>query len=176
MRITATASISPPATAARRAASNSWWTTRCRSRLLLCGSRSSACRAWSGSVAAADAAEERIVGLLTARGARFRVHTHPVSRTVADAKAGLPFPPDQLLKTVVFRVKDGRWLLVACKGDDRVDYRRLADAAGARRADIQQPPPGGGEAAPRYAIGGVCPFSPPERGRAIAGAGARAGL
>ncbi len=124
----------------------------------------------------AAAAEERIVGLLTARGYRFHVHTHRTSRTVADAKAQLPFPPEHLLKTVAFRVKNGPWLLVACKGDDRVDYRRLAEAAGARRADIQQPAPEDVEAALGYITGGVAPFPPNAETRTIVDAGAAATL
>jgi Cys-tRNA(Pro)/Cys-tRNA(Cys) deacylase len=122
----------------------------------------------------ADAAEERIAGLLTARGVRFRVHEHPVSRTVEDAKAQLPFPLDQLLKTIAFRVKNGPWLLVACKGQDRVDYRKLADAAGVRRADIVQPAPDEVEAALGYVIGGVAPFPPNAETRTIVDAGAAA--
>lgn len=123
-------------------------------------------------MAAAPSAEERIVGLLTARGLPFCVHTHTVSRTVEDAKALLPFPPAQLLKTVAFRVKNGPWLLVACRGADRVDYRRLATAAGVRRADLQQPAPEDVEAALGYVIGGVAPFSPNAETRAIVDAGA----
>lgn len=118
--------------------------------------------------------EERIVGLLTARGVRFRVHTHPDSRTVEDAKARLPFPLDQLLKTVVFRVKNGSWLLVACKGEDRVDYRKLAEAAGIRRAAIVQPAPEEVAAALGYVIGGVAPFPPNAETRTIVDAGAAA--
>ncbi len=118
--------------------------------------------------------EGRIVGLLTAHGVRFRVHEHPVSRTVEDAKARLPFPLEQLLKTVVFRVKNGTWLLVACKGQDRVDYRKLAEAAGARRADIVQPAPDEVEAALGYVIGGVAPFPPNAETRTIVDAGAAA--
>ena len=77
--------------------------------------------------------EGQIVGLLTGRGVRFRVHEHVVSRTVADAVALLPFPAEQYLKTVVFRVKGGDWVLVACRGEDRVDYKKVAAACGVRR-------------------------------------------
>jgi Cys-tRNA(Pro)/Cys-tRNA(Cys) deacylase len=122
----------------------------------------------------ADSVEERIVGLLTARGVPFRVHEHPVSRTVEDARAQLPFPVEQYLKTVVFRVKDGPWLLVACRGQDRVDYRKLAEATGARRADIVQPAADEVEAALGYVIGGVAPFPPNAETRTIVDAGAAA--
>lgn len=124
----------------------------------------------------ADAAsvEERIVGLLTARGVRFHVHEHPVSRTVEDAKARLPFPLEQFLKTVVFRVKNGPWLLVACKGQDRVDYRKLAEAAGARRTDLVQPAPADVAAALGYVVGAVAPFPPNANTWTIVDAGAAA--
>ena len=111
--------------------------------------------------------EQRIIALLSARGVHFRVHEHPASRTVEDARAHLPFPLDHLLKTVVFRVKNGDWLLVACRGQDRVDYRRLAEAAGVRRAEIVQPAPAEIEAALGYVVGGVAPFPPNAETRTI---------
>ena len=121
-----------------------------------------------------ETVEERIVELLTARGVRFRVHEHPDSRTVEEAKARLPFPLEQLLKTVVFRVKNGPWLLVACKGQDRVDYRKLAEAAGVRRADIVQPAPEEVKASLGYVVGGVAPFPPNAETRTLVDAVAAA--
>ncbi len=122
----------------------------------------------------AETVEERIVALLTTRGVHFRVHEHPDSRTVEDARARLPFPLDHLLKTVVFRVKNGPWLLVACAGQDRVDYRKLAEAVRVRRADIVQPAPADVEAALGYVVGGVAPFPPNAETRTIVDAGAAA--
>lgn len=104
--------------------------------------------------------EQRITELLAARAVPFRLHAHVVSRTVADAEALLPFPLDSLLKTVVFRVKGGPWVLVACRGQDRVDYRRLADACGVKRADLARPGPEEVEAALGFAIGGISPIPP----------------
>jgi len=113
------------------------------------------------------AAAERIAALLAARGVPFRVHEHHVSRTVADALETLPFPPEQLLKTIVFRIKDGPWALAALKGLDRVDYKRLADALAVRRADLSRPDPAAVEAALGYAMGGVCPIPPDDTVRAL---------
>lgn len=121
-----------------------------------------------------DLVQDRIIGLLTARGVTFRVHEHADSRTVADAKARLPFPLEQLLKTVVFRVKNGPWLLVACKGQDRVDYRKLAEAVGTRRADIVQPTPADVEAALGYVVGAISPFPPNAETQTIVDASAAA--
>lgn len=122
----------------------------------------------------AETVEERIVGLLAARGVIYRVHEHPDSRTVEDARARLPFPIEQLLKTVVFRVKNGPWLLVACKGQDRVDYRKLAETVGTRRADIVQPTPAEVEGALGYVVGAISPFPPNAETRTIVDAGAAA--
>src|SRR5699024_331345 len=88
---------------------------------------------------------------------------HVVSRTVADAVALLPFPADQYLKTVVFRVKGGDWVMVACRGEDRVDYKKVAAACGVRREQIVRPAPEEVEAAWGDAIGGICPM-PPDAG------------
>jgi Cys-tRNA(Pro)/Cys-tRNA(Cys) deacylase len=121
----------------------------------------------------ADTTDARIVALLTARGIHFRVHEHPVSRTVEDAKAQLPFPLEQFLKTVIFRVKNGPWLLAACKGQDRVDYRKLAEAAGTRRVDIVQPAPEE-IAALGYIVGAVAPFPLNAEASTIVDAGAAA--
>ena len=71
-------------------------------------------------------------------------------------------------------MKDGPWLLVACKGQDRVDYRKLADAAGIRRAEIVQPAPDEVETALGYVIGGIAPFPPNAETRAIVDASAAA--
>ena len=118
----------------------------------------------------------RSVRLLTGRGVRFRVHEHVVSRTVADAVALLPFPTDQYLKTVVFRVKGGEWVLAACRGQDRVDYRKLAAACGVRREQIVRPTPEEVKTTLGYEIGGICPIPPGQGVRTIVDATAAATL
>jgi Cys-tRNA(Pro)/Cys-tRNA(Cys) deacylase len=117
---------------------------------------------------------ERLARRLAESGVRFRVHEHVVSRTVADAEALLPFPLDCLLKTVVFRVKGGSWVLAACRGQDRVDYRKLALACGVRRADLVRPSPEEVEARLGFAIGGVSPIPPDDTTLAIIDATAAA--
>ena len=88
---------------------------------------------------------ERIVEVLRASGVRFEIHRHQVAPTVAEARAKLRFPFEQFLKTVAFRLKSGAegdgWVLVALRGQDRVDYRKLADALGVRRGDLIGPSP-----------------------------------
>ena len=77
-----------------------------------------------------------IIAFLTARGIPFRVHEHAASYTVADASERLPFPAERLLKAIAFKIKSGGYILAAARGPDRIDYRKLAAASGAKRADI----------------------------------------
>ncbi len=55
-----------------------------------------------------------------------------------------------------------------------MDYRKLAAAAGVRRAEIVQPAPEEVEAALGYVIGGVAPFPPNAETRTLVDAGAAA--
>lgn len=120
----------------------------------------------------ADAIAGRIVALLTERGIAFRVHEHRVARTVEEAKTLLPFPPDQFLKTVAFRVKHGPWILAALRGEDRVDFRQLAEAVGVKRADLVRPDAAAVAAYLGYAIGGVGPIPPNAETRTVIDTGA----
>lgn len=79
---------------------------------------------------------EAIIAILTARGIPFTIHEHVPSYTVADAGERLPFPAERLLKAIAFRIKAGGYILAAARGPDRIDYRKLAAASGAKRADI----------------------------------------
>jgi Cys-tRNA(Pro)/Cys-tRNA(Cys) deacylase len=118
-----------------------------------------------------DQAEQRIIALLTERGVPFHVHHHVAAPTVAEIVQMLPFPRERFLKTVAFRVKSGPWILATCRGEDRVDYRKLAQAVGVRRADLVRPPPEEVEQALSYAIGGVCPIPPNNETRTIVDTG-----
>jgi len=79
---------------------------------------------------------DAIVALLTARGIPYTLHEHIPSHTVAEAGERLPFPTKRLLKTVAFKSKTGGYILAAVRGPDRIDYRKLADAGGTKRANI----------------------------------------
>src|SRR6185295_16479496 len=79
---------------------------------------------------------ETTVARLTTHNIPFTIHEHAPSYTVADAEERLPFPLERLLKTIAFRVKAGNYILAAARGPDRIDYRQLAAASGAKRADI----------------------------------------
>ena len=79
---------------------------------------------------------EAIVAFLAKRGIAYTIHEHVASYTVADAGERLPFPVERLLKTVAFKIKAGGYILAAIRGPDRIDYRKLAAANNAKRADI----------------------------------------
>ena len=77
-----------------------------------------------------------IVALLRERGVPFTIHEHAPSYTVADAEERSLFPLERLLKTIAFKIKAGGCILAAVRGPDRVDYRNLAAACGAKRTNI----------------------------------------
>jgi Cys-tRNA(Pro)/Cys-tRNA(Cys) deacylase len=79
---------------------------------------------------------ETLLVLLHERGTSFTIHEHAASHTYAEAMANLSFPAERLLKTVAFRLRSGETVLVALRGQDRVDYRRLAEALNTKRTDI----------------------------------------
>ncbi len=124
-------------------------------------------------------AHERTVELLRARGVHFAIHRHAAAPTVAEARATLPFPFEQFLKTVVFRVKDGAgaggdpsggaggWVLVALRGQDRVDYRKLAAALGVRRGDLVRPSPEEIMTGLGLPFGGIGPIPPNNAARVV---------
>lgn len=88
----------------------------------------------------------------------FTIHTHEVIRTVSDAEEKLLFPKTSFLKTIVFKNKHAGWILAALRGEDSVDYRKLAAAFGVKRDDIIRPSTEEIEASLGYEIGGVCPI------------------
>ncbi len=82
-----------------------------------------------------------IVKRLDEQAARYTIHEHVDSRTFADAVDKLPFPPERMLKTIVFRLKSGGWVLAACRGQDGLDYKKLAAAFGVKRDEVVRPSP-----------------------------------
>src|SRR5438876_12357609 len=99
-------------------------------------------------------ADDWILARLAEHGVPFRVHEHPVARTVAEAEALRLFPPERFLKTVAFRTRAGAWILAGVPGRQRVDYRKLAEALAVRRGDIPQAAPGGGGGGLGFGSGG----------------------
>jgi prolyl-tRNA editing enzyme YbaK/EbsC (Cys-tRNA(Pro) deacylase) len=100
---------------------------------------------------------DQLPSLLAEHGADFVIHEHEPVRTVEESRASLPFDVGRYLKTLAFRAGEGRWLLAALRGLDRLDYRRLADAAGVARAAIAAATPQEVQAALGCEPGAVCP-------------------
>lgn len=100
---------------------------------------------------------EQLRTLLDQRAVAYVIHEHEPVRTVEESRARLPFPFEHYLKTLVFRAGDN-WILAALRGGDRIDYRRLAIAAGVPRAALRAAAPGEVLAATGSAPGAVCPI------------------
>ncbi len=84
---------------------------------------------------------DAVIKRLDERQAQYTIHEHVASRTYADAVDKLPFPPERMLKTIAFRLKSGGWILAACRGQDGLDYKKLAAAFGVKREEVVRPSP-----------------------------------
>ena len=102
---------------------------------------------------------ERVVEMLNASGMAYKIHAHQPIRTIAEANAKVPHLTRNLLKTVVFKIKDGDWVLAAVNGADRIHYKKLADACGVKRTALRSIAPERVEAELGFEVGGVGPFS-----------------
>ena len=102
---------------------------------------------------------DQIINLLHSNNIAYQLHEHEPVRTVAEVEAKLPFLLDKMLKTVAFRVKDGRFILAGLRGHDRIDYRQLAAYCGVNRRAIASMSPEAVEAELGFEVGGVGPFS-----------------
>ena len=102
---------------------------------------------------------EQIVSLLDSRNIPYELHEHEIVRTVGEVEQKLPFLQDKMLKTVAFRVKDGRFILAGLRGHDRIDYRQLAAYCGVNRRAVASMSPEAVEAELGFAVGGVGPFA-----------------
>ncbi|MGA7979835.1 MAG: YbaK/EbsC family protein [Chromatiaceae bacterium] len=99
-----------------------------------------------------------VLHLLEASGVAYNLHTHPPIRTVEEAEERFQLPTTNLAKTVVFRIKEGDWVLAAVRGRDRIHYKALADALGVRRTDLRAIGPDEVETELGFEVGGVGPF------------------
>ena len=83
----------------------------------------------------------KVEELLAGRDIAFSLHPHPKLVSFEDAKAVLPFDPAAMVKALVFRLPDKRYLIVAMRVAERADYKKIADAVGVRRADLRAAQP-----------------------------------
>ncbi|AYN38231.1 hypothetical protein D9753_04015 [Streptomyces dangxiongensis] len=80
--------------------------------------------------------------VLRASGVPFTVLDHVPIVGQQDAETKLGLATEQLLKTMVFRTADGGFVLAALPVTGRVNYGRLARAAGVSRSKLRQAEPG----------------------------------
>lgn len=103
-----------------------------------------------------DSALQKVLLLLNNSDVSYTIHDYG-EKSVVDIQGDLPFPIEALVKTLVFRVNEN-WILAAMKAQDRLDYRRLADACGVARSAISTPSPEEVEASLGVEVGGVPPL------------------
>lgn len=101
---------------------------------------------------------EEVIELLRRNGVPFQVHEHPPVVSIEEATVRASHLLEGLLKTVVFKVKDAFWVLAAVRCQDRIDYRRLADALQINRKQLRSLSPEDVEKALGFEIGGVGPI------------------
>jgi prolyl-tRNA editing enzyme YbaK/EbsC (Cys-tRNA(Pro) deacylase) len=83
------------------------------------------------------------------------------SATVELAAQAFGVPPEQIAKTLSFRMKDGGCLLLVAAGDAKIDNKAFK-AQFQTKAKMLTPPEV--EAETGHTVGGVCPFALPETG------------
>jgi Cys-tRNA(Pro)/Cys-tRNA(Cys) deacylase len=96
--------------------------------------------------------------ILDEAGVPFRVHEHAPVATVAEIVEALPFPASEHVKTLAFDA-DGRVVLAALRGSDRLAYGALARAAGVPRDRLRPLPRDRVREELGLEPGGVCPLA-----------------
>jgi Cys-tRNA(Pro)/Cys-tRNA(Cys) deacylase len=99
-----------------------------------------------------------IIAMLKQSGCSFNVHEHAPVTTIDQARQKVPHLTTNLLKTIVFRIKEADWILAAVAGDGRIHYKKLADALKVKRRDLRSIAPDQVESELGFEIGGVGPF------------------
>ena len=99
-----------------------------------------------------------VLQLLEKSGAAYRMHCHAPVTTIDEARLKVPHLTRNLLKTIVFRIKDAAWILAAVNGDARIHYKKLADAVGVKRRALRSISPSQVQSELGFEIGGVGPF------------------
>jgi Cys-tRNA(Pro)/Cys-tRNA(Cys) deacylase len=78
-----------------------------------------------------------VLSFLTSSNAIFTVHEHGPVVTFREAQLSLPFDPDAMVKSLAFRLPGDRYAIAAMRAAERADYKKIADALGVKRADLQ---------------------------------------
>lgn len=100
----------------------------------------------------------KVIELLQKSGFAYTIHEHEPVTTILEAHQKVPHLTHNLLKTIVFRIKDADWILAAVTGDVRVHYKKLADAMDVKRKDLRSISPEQVESDLGFELGGVGPF------------------
>lgn len=103
-------------------------------------------------------AHGKILHLLETSQAEYRLHEHIPIRTIDEAQEKVPHLAKNLLKTVVFRIKDDGWILAAVSGSDRIHYKRLGECFGVNRRALRSVSPEEVQSDLGFEVGGVGPF------------------
>lgn len=101
---------------------------------------------------------KKVINLLDAGGVAYNIHAHQPIRTIEEARALVPHLTRNLLKTVVFKIKDGQWVLASVKGGTRIHYKKLAHACRVKRTALRSVSPDQVEKNLGFQVGGVGPF------------------
>lgn len=96
--------------------------------------------------------------LLKDSGRTYTLHEHSPVTTVEDARIKVLHLTVNLIKTIVFHIKDSHWILAGVNGNDRIDYKQLGDALGVNRKQLRSVSPKDVETELGFEIGGVGPF------------------
>lgn len=102
---------------------------------------------------------DRIIALLDAAAVPYKIHEHEAIRTVDEVEERLPHLAPIMVKTIAFSLKDGRIVLVAIHGQDRIDYRKIAKAVSTNRRNVRSMSPEEVLAELGYEVGSVGPFA-----------------
>lgn len=95
---------------------------------------------------------------LDANGIRYRTHNHAPLVSFDAAKTVLPFDPGAMVKGLVFRTPGDAFAIVALRGADRADYKKIADTLGIRRADLRAADPADVAAELGMQLGSIVPL------------------
>lgn len=101
---------------------------------------------------------ESLIQRLTNSNIPCRIHEHDPVRTMKDVIERLKFPEAALVKTLVVRLPDDKWVLAALQASRKLDFARLAGVCDTRRAEIRIPTPEEIESALGVEIGGISPI------------------
>jgi Cys-tRNA(Pro)/Cys-tRNA(Cys) deacylase len=99
-----------------------------------------------------------VSAFLGATGIPYRTHSHAPLVSFEEAKTALPFDPNTMVKGLVFRTPGDAFAIVALRGADRGDYKKIADALGVRRADLRAADPADVASELGMQLGGIVPL------------------